>query len=1028
MSVSCYNTPVTPFEEAYQRLNPEQKLAVDTIEGPVMVLAGPGTGKTQILSARIANILQKTDAQPHNILALTFTNAGAKNLQQRVVSLMGTPGYAVKATTFHSFCAEVIEEHGEYFPVARASKDPVSEVDKFTILEEIFRENEFPQLKNPKNPFQYIRDVLGLISDYKREGHTPLSLQQLARAELEELEQEKMAPGKKRTEQRKIEKNIEVAQIYAEYQRHLRQRQLFDFEDVILWVRDALRDNEELRLEYQERFQYFLIDEFQDTNEAQLQVVRELASYWGEQANIFVVGDPNQSIYRFQGASLANTLSFLDHYPQAAVITLRTGYRCGNKIYQAAAELISHNELSLSDKRLASLHDALQNYEKRDGELVLEQATHPLAETLWVSQQIQRLHTNGVPYSEIAVLYHKHANAFLLEEVLQREGVPSKKTVATNLLENHIIQQILSLLRFLVQVKTKHELGELVMLLQLPWLELSPEDTLQLLREGTNSRTHFKNPWVFWRDDAALAALNWKDMSQLVATRDLLMQLQQQETEQPFPLYLETVLRETGFYRYYTKKRPLLVEDLSAVASFLRVVQTWHRRDTRRGVREFLQEIDRMREHNLGLAQENLELEQDAVELTTAHNAKGKEWEYVFLIHAQDKVWGNVRSPNKLTPLGGTIPYADLDKVERNEDERRLFYVALTRAKKQVAISFSDQETEQERIKELQPTQFLSEITEPFTAAESVLPEQLQDRLRVWLEDRSYEHPALQLDRAWLRHLVDEFCLSFSAFQELNQCGIGFLYKRLLRIPELPNRYLALGTAVHAGMEYIYREVNQSQELPALESLLDRVGSVAGKFPFPDDEVLDLQAKAKSIVAEYFQEHKSDLQPSLFVERYFGNAPPLVLDGLCLIGKVDRMDLIDSVAKTVRVVDYKTGDAKSRNEIIGATQSSDGMMFKQLVFYKLLAELDQSFSYTVTEGEFLFVEKNKSGKYKSERFTITDEDVEQLKVDLRQAHQDLKDLRFLEAKPCGHCDICKLLGFQESQLVKQAASLTQQTA
>lgn len=1019
---------MTPFEQAYQRLNPQQKLAVDTIEGPVMVLAGPGTGKTQILSARIAAILQKTDVQPQNILALTFTNAGAKNLQQRVVSLLGTPGYAVKTATFHSFCAEVIEEHGEYFPVARVSRDPVSDVDKFGILEEIFRENSFPNLKNPKNPNLYLRDILGLMSDYKREGHTALTLQQLAQEELSALEEEEIAPGKKRGLQKQIEKNRELAQVYAEYQRHLRDRHLFDFDDIILWVRDALREHEDLRLEYQEKYQYFLIDEFQDTNEAQLQVVRELASYWGEQANIFVVGDPNQSIYRFQGASLANTFSFLVHYPDAAVISLETGYRCGDRIYQAAAELISHNDLTIEDPRLQSLHKPLQNFENEPGTLVLQHSSSPLAETLWVAREIQKLHDQGVAYADIAVLYHKHANAVLLQEVLQREAVPFKKTLSSNLLDNHVIQQIFSLLRFLVQLKKKQELGEMVALLQLPWLQLEAADTLQLLREGSTSKQHSRNPWLFWQDNTALASLSWKNLPTLLQTRNLLLDLQQQETQGAFPVYVETVLRETGFYRFYTQKRPLLVEDLSAVASFLRLLQTWYRRDTSRGVREFLQEIDRMQEHNLTLSQESLDLQEDAVELSTAHNAKGKEWEYVFLIHAHDTVWGNVKSPNKLSPLAGTIPYADLSKAERNEDERRLFYVAMTRAKKQLAVSLSERDTEQDRVKELQATQFLSEIEQPFSPAEGISAKELQSTLRGWLEERNYEHPALQLDKTWLKQLVSDFSLSFSALQELENCPIAFLYKRLLRFPELPQPALALGTAVHAGMEYLYRELNQNQQPPPREALLSRVEDVLARFSFPDDQLLALQAKAKSIVAEYYNEFGPVLKPSLLVERYFGSSPPLEFEGLPLIGKVDRFDFIDSTANWVRVVDYKTGSDKSRNHILGKIASSDGMMFQQLVFYKLLAELDPSFTYTVTEGEFVFLEKTKSGKYRSERFEITSADMEALKEKLREVKVKLENLSFLDAKPCGHCEVCKLLGFQESHLEKYSGLLNEQTA
>lgn len=1013
------------YKESLARLNPEQRLAVETTEGPVFVLAGPGTGKTQILSTRIAHILATTDVQPHNILALTFTHAAAQNMQQRLVDMIGADGYGVKFTTFHSFCTEVIETHQELFPLSPRRQEPIAEVDKLAIIEQILQDNDFEHIKSAKNPLMYVKSCLSLISNYKREGHSPLSVQKLAQDERAFLEESggELTKTELRARTKIADKNLELAQVYAEYEHLLRERHTFDYDDMILWVRDAFRDDAELLAEYQETYQYFLVDEWQDTNESQLQLLESLASHWGEQANVFAVGDPNQSIYRFQGASFANTFRFLKMYPQAKVIALRTGYRGRQHIYSAAAELIAHNvdESVEQAELMKTLSEPLQSaHTDGDGEVWFHEAPNTLAECFWVARAIAARHAEGVPLSEIAVLVRKHSHTALLESVLARANIRTQVTKGENILQFPLIQKILVLLRFLSAVRTGSETELFVPLLQQPWWELNPTDVLKLIRAGSMSREHNRSVWEFWSDESAVERLPLAQPQKLHALREKLIRWQHQEAQLPLPEFVELVLRESGIYAQSWHGEVALT-DINAVVSFLREVQNWYRQHVSTNLAEFLQRLDRMDAHDLGIPADNLNVKTEAVPIVTAHHAKGQEWDTVFVLHAQDGWWGNLRSSQKIQPLPGTIPYADSSKDEKNADERRLFYVALSRAKQRVIISWSQSEAIGDKLRELQPSQFVVELREtPHSVQPALEAEIIQHTLQKYVETDPFTTVWNSFDKEWLASLVDSFALSVSALNEYLACPVSFVYKRLIRIPSLPTRPLVLGTAVHAAMERLYRDLNKDGKLPTAENLFSVIDSVVYNMPLSQVEVDEISAKAKTLVSEYYDSHQAEFHPSLSVEKNIGVTPPVAFEGLHLVGKIDRVDWVDEAAQTVRVVDYKTGRPKSHNEILGKTQNSDGSLYRQLLFYKLLGDLDDSFTHTIREGEFIFMEKNASGRYKTERFTLLDEDLKELQDLLRTVHQELQSLSFLEKEPCGTCETCQLLGLQRDAFHQHA--------
>ena len=347
------------FSKYYNALNPEQKRAVDTIEGPVMVIAGPGTGKTQILGARIGKILLETDTDPQNILCLTYTDAGAIAMRRRLISFIGPDAYKVNIYTFHAFCNEIIQDNLSLFE--KNSLDPISELEQIQLLRELV--DGFPQnhpLKRYRSDAYYeVKNLRSLFSTMKREGYTPAFIEGKINEYLsdiptrEEFIYKKNGPGYKKGDPKKADLELEQAHMeklraaiheFDRFQRLMHIRERYDYDDMINWVIRAFTENEDLLRRYQEKYQYILVDEYQDTSGTQNKVVELLINYW-DKPNVFVVGDDDQSIYRFQGASEDNMLDFANRYTKDLLkVVLTHNYRSTQPILDISKQLISRNK------------------------------------------------------------------------------------------------------------------------------------------------------------------------------------------------------------------------------------------------------------------------------------------------------------------------------------------------------------------------------------------------------------------------------------------------------------------------------------------------------------------------------------------------------------------------------------------------------------------------------------------------------------------------------------------------------------
>ena len=1018
------------FDQAYERLNPAQKLAVDTIDGPVMVVAGPGTGKTQVLVTRIANILLKTDTKPYNILALTFTDSAAKNMRERLVKLIGKTGYYVQITTFHAFCAEVIRRHPEFFPIDRDS-EPLTELERYELFRTIIQDLSLDALKPLNSPLFYIKEIMKSLSDLKRENVSPDRFAEIVENEYE-ITDELNKTARQRLEKAKA-KNEELVLLYREYQKRLRANLRYDFDDMIGLVVEAFEAEELLLREYQENIHYFLVDEYQDTNAAQNKVVDLLAEFWGLQANIFVVGDPHQSIYRFQGASVENVLSFVDRYPKAQVITLATGYRCPQPVYTAAHSLILNNALTMLAESGTQESKALRQtlaqavsqqlasvlVEADENTVCVEQFAAPsqTLELVFVAEEIKKLLQKGISSDEIAVLYRHNRDSASLQEVFEKWEIPYQVDGGINVLKTEAVRQFFQLLKVIAQVRSGVEDETLFEIMSYEWVDLDNVVVMKIVRAaGKHSRSILDVIQEGYDEFLKLSGtqeITEEEFDTCMLFYSKLLEWGSLDAQRVFTDWFATVMTETG-YLEWVLNHELGAELLTNLNTLYRQVKLWVEQNHDFKLRHFLTAVQTMLDHNLPLVADDLRLRESAVQLTTVHKAKGQEWNYVFLVHFIDAKWGNVRT-RELIPLpSGLLQNTDISKKERNEDERRLFYVALTRAKKKVTITYPRSIVSENSSKDAIASMFLEEIIDQ---AQSV-PESLVEAFTNSSEEKVaqlLQPTALRTvstsEKDFFNYLLKDYKLSVTALNTYLRSPVEFMHSYLLTVPKATAEPMAFGTAVHAALERLYREVFKNHRYPPIEEFLAIFNHCLQKQILTSENYQRRLRYGQDVLRRYYESLPLEPVEPIYLERHFGAGHSMTMLGdVPLTGRIDRVDWIDQIALTARVIDYKTGKARTEGEILGNTLSAGltereqnlpesirGPYKRQLVFYKLLADLDPTFIPTVTQGVFDFVEPNKqTGKFVQRYFDLYDEEVEDLKALIVEVMTEIRGLAFLQ--------------------------------
>lgn len=962
------------FKEAYDKLNVEQRLAVDTIEGPVMLVAGPGTGKTQTLALRIANILQKTDVMPSSILALTFTDSASTNMRMRLLGMIGETAYAVRISTFHSFCTDIIKDNADIFHVPE-HHDSLTDLTKYKLVEDLLLSLDSHKLRPLNAPSLFVPDIIKAISDLKREGVSPESF-------MTHLDQEESYLNDNIGELKKVEatsrlsklaKNRELSMLYVEYQKYLSTHNTFDYEDMINLVNRQFESNPDFLARYQEIYQYFLIDEYQDTNTAQNQVVANLASHWGANANVFVVGDSNQSIMRFQGASLANALTFLKSYPHATHIKLVENYRSPQFVLDSAYSVIAHNPTAF---QLAELKSNIGNV----GAVQIVEASCESDEVTYITQSIASLIESGTDPSSIAVIYHNNRDGDALAHSLSSASIAYRLGHGGNLLDDSLIRQFLKILYVVDSLKSKiHDL-DLFTILNYPWFGLSTLDILKYSRQATVAKS------------SLFDVISHLDIGQK------LISYVAYDADHTLVDLVEHILVDSGMLAHILS-HPANHIHLKRFSLLFDTVKDMNKSKHDMHLAEFLADLTLMQTHGLKISDPSFAAGGAAVTLTTAHSAKGLEWDHVFIYKCIDGLWGNRQIPRLITLPESIVPEAATLRAEKDEDERRLFYVAMTRAKLSLSITYALEYRKNGKSKPVMPSMFITELGPKHEDVVFATP---REELPTFT---GQPKPVNQDESDYLRDIVDQFRLSVTALNNYLKCGYYFKLQNLIKIPRAKEPYLALGTAVHAALQWFYKEITDSGIAPSLGDLQSHFHASLSQELLSKTDLRLRSQEGDKILSSYYDQHQADFGSALFLEKYFGYGTNKTLLGdIELTGAVDRIELIDESTKTVRVIDYKTGKPKSEKEI----QNSDNK--RQLVFYKLLLDLDKNFKYQVGETQLDYVAnpllKGKSGK---RTFKISDQEVEDLSVLIKDVMAKIRSLEFPRTTNLSECEKCPLI-------------------
>lgn len=1014
---------MSKFDDEYLLLNPEQKKAVDTIEGPLLVVAGPGTGKTQILTLRIANILKKTDASPENILALTFTDNAAENMIKRAVTFIGNDAYRVNIKTFHGFTNEVMMTFPEKFMF---TKDliMIDDLEKYRLVHKIldnyapteyfekFKEHfedgdyevalkSIPYLKSFASPYLFQADIVKKIDILKREYISPQKFEEKIIEEFGDFADltrmnEKLGKmtGKWRDKLKLISKNIELLYFYEIYQKEVQKLGYFDFSDMILFVTEKFQTDEELLAYYQEKYLYILVDEYQDTNGAQNEIVKLLGSF-DDSPNIFAVGDDDQSIYRFQGANLENILEFTSSYPRAEVITLVTNYRSEQKILDGAGLLISNNLQRLTnkidgvDKNIKSFVSEEKSID--EGKIHLSHFSKGDIEYYAICKQIQELNNTGVSFGDMAIIYKKHIIGEKVLDYLLRMNIPVSIKVSSNILNEVIIQQIVKIFEFLIHDNDENFAD----ILNYIFLRFQRLDVFKFMRKYSDykraNKNSSKNMFELSSDIDFLDTLQISESTRFTDLFNLILKWKQDEKNFAFPQFFDLFLKESGIVEYIKEEKN--IDALNSIKSLFDWVKTMHRSNRKYNLTNFLNDIKVCEDAKVKISKEELKTKNVGVNLMTAHASKGLEFEYVFLPKCINTVWGNTKNKDNIRLVDKVSQFDSSkhkNKDDKNEEERRLYFVSLTRAKKQIYISYSDEYIQGGKATSAIESQFIQEIGQ-----EQIIVEDVKDFEDNALDALStYLLPNTSIDfneqeKDYLRSLLDNYKLSVTALNNYLKDPQEFLYKNLLKVPSVKTPSLALGTAVHSALENLYRNLDNF----SLEKLIN-VYKQALEKEFLGDNDFELTLKeGTKILSDWYKNKDGQFGEPAELEYDFFSKKCFV-DDTQIVGKIDKIEYLDKAKKIVKVVDYKTGSPKSAKQIVGDIADPEKGLYRQLVFYKLLCDLDSRFQYSPTLFELEYI-KTKNNQIQKVTLEISNEEVQKLKELITKTMIEIKALNFL---------------------------------
>jgi len=1123
---------MTEFEKRYNLLNEQQKKVVNTVEGPVLVVAGPGSGKTEILGLRVANILRETDTYPSNILCLTFTDSAAVNMKKRLKDLIGPDAYRISVNTFHSFGKDIRNYHPEIF-YQEEIVEPADEFVQIDILQDIFKKLDYNNPLSKTHPewgYVYINAVKKSIEHLKKAGITaeefleiinynektlkflnpiinklfkdrickdliekiPEKVKKIKQYEQEDFPVEHMKPlhffvassleraAKKAKETGKtspltkwqnewtykresgeralkeskyLEKMKALANVYKKYGEEMHKRGYYDFDDMILDVIQAIENNKELKYELQEQFQYILIDEFQDTNDAQMRLVNLLtdAEVNEGRPNIMAVGDDDQAIFKFQGAEISNILKFKDHYRNPEIITLVKSYRSRQDILDVARHVICQGEERLENiveevnKILSS-----ENRNIKEGEIISRTFHSQSHQYHWIAKEIKRLiKEENIKPEEIAVIGREHEHLESIVPHLTRFNIPISYERKRDVLKEPHIKQLIQMARFIVSLLDSsiedqdHLMPEI---LSYPFWRINRKIIWDLSRESYEKR----KPWLecmknsdnkyikeiadFFLEMASIAKHEplEKVLDRMVgAEMHTVPDSEEEEIEPEKEKEQQFIIPFKDYYfgKEKFKKEPVeYLTFLSSLRTFVRALRDYKKGENI-GLRDLIDFTDVHSKNKRSLPDKSPFINyESAINLLTAHSSKGLEFDTVFVLNCQDEVWANSRR-GSILPFPSNLPISPAG--DNRDDQLRLFYVAITRTSRQLYLTsyqFDDSGKEKTRLQFITPPKDETEkdlekkLNEVLNPSDSIKEESFEEEKDIIVSSWENYHcpPFKGNEKAFLEKILEDYKLSVTHFNNfLNVANGGpqtFLEQNLLRFPQPKTASLSFGTAMHNSINQIYKHLKKKNKLPKTDQVLKWFEGFLENERLSESDFNKYLERGKKDLEIFYKKKKESFDSSHFSEFNFRNEN-IEIEGIPLSGKIDKI-VLDEKNKRAEVWDFKTGNYLEKWDKGNGYEKIKSWKYKnQLTFYKILIEHSKKFggSYKVNKGVLEFLEPKNKKEIIDLDLVIREEDVERIKKLIVAVYQKINKFSFPNIEKYGN-DIKGIKKFEEDLL------------
>lgn len=1021
------------FNQEFDKLNENQKKAVSHIEGPVMVIAGPGTGKTQILAIRIGKILLETDALPQNILCLTYTEAGAIAMRERLVRFIGTDAYKVNISTFHSFCNQIIQENPGAFN--RYELTPIDDLEKAQLMKELLDSlpNEHP-LKRLKGDIYFDAMPLArLFSDIKRENWSISFLEEKIYEYVKSLPEREEFIYKRnfgnykkgdpkinliKGEEEKMTKLLAAVKLFENFENLMDKDGFYDFDDMINWVIKAFDTKPELLADYQERYQYILVDEYQDTSGSQNFLVEQLISYW-DKPNVFVVGDDDQSIYRFQGANVKNMEEFFTRYDQFLnTVVLSDNYRSTQPILNISSSLIAENKERLIHKREGLTKDLLASHpEMKALQHLPEIHEYDSArlELIGISQKVSELLEAGVQPCDIAVIFKENKYLVELLNIFRSRGIPGYCKRSVNLLELPFSNNLIEIIRYLAAEHDAPFGGDEILfrILHFEFFNINSLEIAKITASIGYSEDRSKRK-TLREAITEIAASPVSDLftqnisEELAFAARVIEKLIHAVPNTTLPGLLDMIVRETGMLKFIMnhKEKIWLLQILTAFYDFVKAETS---KRPLLSPKDLIGVITLMKSNRIPIPLVQITGSKKGVNLLTAHGSKGLEFEYVFIGGVVKENWEKKTVRNYGFKFPDTIVPATISGSE-NEEIRRLFYVAITRAKKHLFVSYP---LATDAGKEYEKSVFITSILENHPEI-SIKRQEIDQATLAIFQSAFFEfdaQPELEkIEEDFISRLLEKFEMNVTALNNFLDCPLKFYYNNLIRIPSAKNEYTEFGSAVHHALFMLFASAAANGGILDKDDFVNEFKKYMHRRRenFIQEVFDNRMLYGEKILNDYYDARVPELHRKVKVEDTIKAVSPA---GIPLKGKIDKIEFF---GKELNVVDYKTGNFdNARNKLFPPDPNRNpegGDYWRQAVFYKILFENSYNYkNYDVTSVEFDFVEPlEKTGEYKKYKLIIEPDYIQTVNKQISETWNKIQNREFYTG--CGKPD-CSYCGF-----------------